>query len=588
MAFDGFTVAAITKRLSDLFVGGRINKISQTEKDEIMLTIKNAGFKGQAKLYLSADASLPLVYMSDENKPSPKTAPAFCMLLRKHLLNGKILNISQPSLERIIRFDIEHLDEMGDMKTKTLLIELMGKYSNIIFIDDDDTIIDSIKRVPASLSSVREVLPGKKYFVPDSLNKLDPYLTNEEEFINTISSKNMSIVKAIYTSYTGFSKLIAQEICFRADIDSQISASALESGSLTRLYNVFDLFMNKLKSSDYTPSICYEYEKPKEYSIFHLSSYDKQEGSSFKAYDNIFDLINDYYAQKNELTRISQKSSDLRHIVSTALERNVKKYDLQLSQLKDTKKKDKFKLYGELISSYAYSIESGAKKVTLNNYYTNEDVTIPLDENLTAIQNANKYFDKYNKLKRTAVSLSELIVHVKEEIDHLESIQNALDIARYESDLTPIKNELIEAGYIKKAKVSKKGSNNEQKTNPLHFISSDGFDIYVGKNNYQNDYLTFKFANGADYFFHAKKMPGSHVILKTNSKDVPDRTFEEAASLAAFYSKAKNQDKVEVDYLEKRNVKKPNSAKPGFVVYYTNYSMTISPNICANLKQVDF
>ena len=281
--------------------------------------------------------------------------------------------------------------------------------------------------------------------------------------------------------------------------------------------------------------------------------------------------------------RILLLSSDLRRIVSTALERNIKKYDLQLKQMRDTEKKDKYRIYGELLNTYGYGVEPGAKSMTALNYYTNEDIAIPLDPMLTAGENAKKYFDKYNKLKRTFEALSQLTLETKSEIDHLESVSNALDIAQKEEDLVQIKEELIESGYIRRKGGSKKV---KVTSRPFHYVSSDGYDIYVGKNNYQNDELTFRFASGNDWWFHAKGMPGSHVVVKSRGDELPDSTFEDAARLAAHYSRGRGQEKVEIDYTEKKNVKKPGGGKPGFVVYYTNYSMMIDSDISA-LKQIE-
>ena len=287
-------------------------------------------------------------------------------------------------------------------------------------------------------------------------------------------------------------------------------------------------------------------------------------------------VLEHYYAERNIITHIRQKSADLRKIVQTALERNVKKYDLQMKQMQDTEKRDKYKIYGELLNTYGYNIESGAKSMEALNYYTNEMITIPLDDILSPQENAKKYFEKYNKLKRTYEALSELTIEVRHEIEHLESISAALDIAMQEDDLVQIKEELIESGYIRRKGGTKKA---RVTSKPFHYISSDGFHIYVGKNNFQNDDLTFKFATGNDWWFHAKKIAGSHVIVKTEGQELPDRTFEEAARLAAYYSKGREQDKVEIDYVQKKHVKKPAGAKPGFVVYYTNYSMTIDSDI---------
>ncbi len=598
MAFDGITIANLTKDFSDYLVGGRIYKIAQTESDELFITVKlsyeNAEKYGikQKRLVLSSDASLPLAYMTDDNKNSPMTAPNFCMLLRKHIQNGRIMSVTQPGgMERIIRFEIEHLDEMGDLRHKVLLIELMGKYSNIIFTDEEDMIIDSIKHIPASVSSVREVLPGRKYFIP-SQEKINPLETSADEFSGSVLSKGMPVFKAIYGSYTGLSPIIAQEICHRAGVDADKSAISLDTKESIAVYKAFDDVVTMIKNGDFSPSIIYENAAPKEYASIPLTLYGvlqdsdttannavNENGISFEFCPDISTLIQKYYAEKNVVTRIRQKSVDLRKIVQTAFERNVRKLDLQTKQLKDSEKKDKYRVYGELLTVYGYSAKPGDKNITVNDYNTGEDVTIALDPTLTPSQNAKKYFDKYTKLKRTAEALDEQLKEVTEAVLQLESIESALEIAQNEADLAQIRKELVDSGYIKSHTNNKNGRKDKITSKPFHYVSSDGFDIFVGKNNYQNDELTFKTANGGDWWFHAKKIAGSHVVLLTGGKEVPDRAFEEAAALAAFYSKGKNQEKVEIDYLKRKDVKKPNGAKPGFVVYYTNYSMAIAPDI---------
>lgn len=571
MAFDGITVAAVVKELSDATNGTRIYKIAQPETDELLLTIK--GNSTQFRVLLSADATLPLVYITKDNKPSPQTAPNFCMLLRKHLTNAKIVSVTQPGLERVIRFELEHLDEMGDLKHKFLIVELMGKHSNIIFTDDEDNIIDSIKHISHNVSSVREVLPGRKYFIPGAEDKLDALTGDKETFVDRIKNAHMSVSPAIYKTYTGFSPIMASEVCHRANVDADASTSSLDEQDIERLWSVFFVLTEDIKAGRFAPEIAYEGKAPVEFAAVNMSIYDDLDKTS---YESISDLIFDFYSKKSIIVRIRQKSSDLRRIVTTALERNVKKLDLQQKQLKDTEKRDKYKVYGELINTYGYSVPEGAKSFEALNYYTNETITIPLDETISVKDNAKRYFDKYSKLKRTAENLTTIIEEVSSEIEHLRSILNSLDIAEYEEDLTQIKEELIQSGYIrfksggKKVKITSK---------PFHYISSDGFDIYVGKNNFQNDELTFDFANGNDWWFHAKKMPGSHVVLKSGGKEVPDRAFEEAARLAAHYSAGNQSDKVEIDYTIRKNVKKPAGAKPGFVVYYTNYSMTIDNDI---------
>lgn len=576
MAFDGITIAAMVQELNKNLGGGRFNKIAQPETDELMITGKGAG--GQRRLLLSASASLPLIYFTEKNKPSPMTAPNFCMLLRKHIGSARIFAIRQKGMERVVEFELEHLNEMGDPCRKFLIMELMGKHSNIIFCDDKYMILDSIKHVSSHMSSVREVLPGREYFIPHTQDKLDPLTITEDQFMETVFTRPCNLSKAIYTSLTGLSPVIAEEICYRSSIDGGDSPQALDETARTHLYHTFLRLMEQVKEGDFTPNIIYRGDEPVEYGVLPFQQF----GSEYRCetFDSVSSMLEAYYATKNTITRIRQKSSDLRRIVQTALERNRKKLSLQQKQMKDTAKKEKYKVYGELINTYGYGLEEGCKSFQALNYYTNEEITIPLDPTLTPAENSKKYFEKYGKLKRTEEALTEQIADTQSEIEHLESISNALDIALAESDLAQIKEELTEYGYIKKHYSGKKGAKAQMKSKPFHYISSDGYDIYVGKNNFQNDELTFKFATGNDWWFHAKKMAGSHVVVKNNKdEEMPDRVFEEAGRLAAYYSKGRTAPKVEIDYIQKKQVKKPAGAKPGFVVYYTNYSLMAEPDI---------
>lgn len=578
MAFDGIVVANLVHELKSELLNGRIAKIAQPEADELLLTIKSPS--GQRRLYLSASASLPLIYLTENNKPSPMTAPNFCMLLRKHIANGRIVDIYQPKLERIIYFTIEHLNELGDLCRKELIVEIMGKHSNLIFCTEDGTIIDSIKHVSAQMSSVREVLPGRTYFIPDTMEKADPLSVTPEEFTAVLQQKPLPLTKAIYTSFTGISPVTAEEICFIAGIDSSLPPKELSDDIMQHLYNQFTLYFTNVKEGAFRPAIYYLGKEPKEFASLPLTHFTEYRRVEF---DKISNVLETYYAAKNTITRIRQKSSDLRHILQTALERNRKKYDLQIKQLKDTENRDKYKIYGELLHVYGYNLEEGAKTLEAFNYYTNEMIQIPLDPMLSPQENAKKYFNKYNKQKRTYEALSSLIQETSDDIRYLESVRTALDIARSEEDLAEIKEELIAAGYMKRKFTKKK---QRIKNKPLHYISSDGYDMYVGKNNFQNEELTFHFANGNDWWFHAKQAPGSHVIVKTKGEELPDSTFEEAGRLAAYYSSMRNADKIEIDYVEKKHVKKPSGGKPGFVVYYTNYSLIIDSDI-SEIKEGD-
>lgn len=571
MAFDGITISNIVKDLQDVLTDGRLSKIAQPEPDELLLTIK--GKNGQQRLCLSASASLPLIYLTDGNKQSPMTAPNFCMLLRKHIQNGRIVSIRQPGLERIVIFTVEHLDELGDLRQKKLIVEIMGKHSNIIFCDENDRILDSIKHISGLVSSVREVLPGKPWFIPHTQEKFDPLTADRQLFMEQVFSKPADCYKALYTTFTGLSPAVSHEICHRAGQNTQMATAACTAADREVLWDAFSQVMDQVKTGEFTPCIVYEHGAPAEYASIPLTSYPSADR---KDYRNISPLLEDYYAEKNRITRIRQRSSDLRRIVSTALERNVKKYDLQLKQLKDTEKRDKYRIWGELLNTYGYSAVPGAKALEAENYYTGEMTVIPLDPQLSATENAKKYFEKYNKLKRTNEALTALTQEVHAEIQHLESVSNSLDIALKEEDLVQIKEELIESGYIRRKSGSKKVKITSR---PFHYISSDGFSIYVGKNNLQNEELTFKFAVGSDWWFHAKGRPGSHVIVRSEGRELPDSTFEEAARLAAYYSTGRGQEKVEIDYIEKKHVKKVAGAKPGFVIYHTNYSMVIDTDI---------
>lgn len=572
MAFDGITIANIVSELNHTIVGGKINKIAQPEADELMITVKNN--RTQYRLFLSASASLPLIYLTGENKQGPLTAPNFCMLLRKHIGSARILSVTQPGLERILIFELEHLNELGDICRKKLIVEIMGKHSNIIFCQEDDTIIDSIKHISANMSSVREVLPGRTWFIPHTQDKMDPLSMSREAFTETVFGKNLPVFKAIYTSLTGFSPLIAEELCVRSGIDPKRQAQELEETEKETLWQTTDDLVDRIRRQDFSPVIVYQEEEPLEFAAFPLTKYQDQKSVS---YESISQVLESYYSMKNKITLIRQKSADLRRIVTTAIERTSKKYELQQKQQKDTEKKEKYRIYGELLNTYGYHLEEGARSLEALNYYTNEMITIPLDEHLSAAENAKKYFDRYTKLKRTEEALNELLEETRSDLEHLESIRTSLDIALDEDDLVEVREELMEYGYLRR-----KGSSGKKKkivSRPFHYRSSDGFDIYVGKNNFQNDELSFKIASGNDWWFHAKGQPGSHVIVKSNGEELPDRTFEEAARLAAFYSKGRQAPKVEIDYTQKKNLKKPNGAKPGFVIYHTNYSMIAEPKI---------
>lgn len=579
MAFDGIVISNLSYELNTNLVGGRISKISMPEENELIFTVKN-----NAKTYrllISASASLPLVYLTDVNKPAPKVAPAFLMLLRKYIGTAKITDIFQMGLERILCFKLEHLNELGDLSHKCMYVEIMGKHSNIIFTDENNKIIDSIKRISANMSSLREVLPGREYFLPDELKKKDLLNTELEEFTEILKSKEYALSKSIYMNFAGISPLIAEEIVLRASLSSQAPSTSLSELEYTHLFHTIKNLLDDINAHNFSPNIVYRKEEALEFSSVELFSYNSEEYKKY-SYDSVSKMLYDFYSSREAFVLNRQKSSDLRRIVNTALERASKKYDLQEKQLQDADKKDIYRVYGDLLNTYGYSLKGGESSFTTENFYDdNKEITIPLDKNKSAKENAKKYYDKYAKLSRTTKALSEEIVNTKNDIEHLLSIQTALDVSSDDESLSQIRQELVDFGYIKK---HSSGKQKKSTSHPYHYISTDGYDIYVGKNNYQNEELTFKVATGNDWWFHAKGIPGSHVILKSNNEgDLPDRVYEEAAALAAFYSKAKDSEKVEVDYIQKKNIKKVAGAAPGFVIYHSNWSMVATPK--ADLQQ---
>ena len=585
MALDGITVSCLVHEWQQTLVGGRITKIAQPEPDELLLTIKNYD---TYRLHLSASASLPLACLIPDNRPSPLTAPNFCMLLRKHLNSARILSVEQPGLERIIRMKIEHLDEMGDTRVKWLIIELMGKHSNIIFCDDNETVIDSIKRVSAMVSSVREVLPGRSYFIPNTADKHSLRDEPVSALTAAVRACTGDLRRAIYTTITGISPVIANELTHRAGLDTVTDVAECDDDAFTRLGEALTWLRDTTENGTYTPMCVLQGGIPAEFAAVPLTVYTDFPNYESKTFDTMSELLLYYYETKEAATRIRQKSAELRRTVQTAIERVAKKLDLQEKQFSDTEKKDRFRICGELLTTYGYSAVSGSESFTCTNYYDNSEITIALDPALSIMDNAKRYYERYSKLKRTGEALASHITESREELAHLESVRESLEFAADEADLADIRRELTDCGYLKFHRSgSDRRASRKMTSRPYHYRTAEGFDIYVGRNNYQNEELTHHFAAANDWWFHAKGIPGSHVLVRSGGADVPDDVFELAGSLAAYYSKNRDAQKVEIDYIQKKHVKKPAGAKPGFVVYYTNFSLVATPAEHAELPVKD-
>lgn len=576
MAFDGIAVSNIVYELKEKLIGGRIDKIYQPRADEIIFSVRSLR-EGNFRVLISANSMNPRAHITEIKKENPKIAPMFSMVMRKHVAGGRILDIHQPDFERIIVIDVESMNEMGDLGVKHIITEIMGKHSNIILVDENDRILDSIKHVSHEKSSVREVLPGGQYVYPPSQGKINPLIADYDMFYNTVKEKSSQTLQAvIYKSFTGISPAYASEICHNAGFDSSDRGEQLDENGIKKLWQSFSSDIGKIKNGEYTPHIVYD-NNGNVVDFFSLSS-NQYSGYDIKNYESFSQLLENFYKKRDNLYHVRQRAHDVRRIVVSNIERCVKKNDIQQKALRDTEDREKYRLYGELITANIYSVEENSTKLVTQNYYEEDmpEIEIPLDPLLTPSENAAKYFNRYNKAKRTYAATIVQMEQNDAELNYLESVLSAIDASDDDSDISEIRRELINEGYIRAKKQDKnKGA---KKTKPLHFVSSDGIDMYAGKSNIQNDELTLKFADSDDIWLHTKNIPGSHVIIKCGESGAPERTIEEAAIIAAYYSKAKDSTKVPVDFTPRKYVKKPNGAKPGMVIYVQNRTVYVNPD----------
>jgi predicted ribosome quality control (RQC) complex YloA/Tae2 family protein len=580
MPFDGVVVKSVVEELSALLIGGRIEKIFQPETDEIILNIR---VKNQSlRLVLSANPSCPRIHVTDTQKENPINPPVFCMLLRKHLSGGKVIDVEFHDFERMISLHVESLTELGDLSIKRLIVEIMGRHSNIILLNSEGKIIDAIKHVDNNISSLREIMPAKLYTTPPSQYKISPFSFNTDDFFNQAIDnpeiKNISIEKILLNNIKGFSPLLCREICWRSEIDSKTPLAEIKKDGLDRLKNVLKDTIQCIAASNYNPCIVFEdktQQQPVDFHCLKISQY-----VNVRHIPSINQVLDTFYLSRDNAERLKQKKSNLFSILHNNIQRCNKKLALQQEKLREVSDREKLKLYGELITANIHSIPLNVKSVSLLNYYSenNEYVEIPLNPNLLPQENAQKYFKRYAKAKNafkfTSIQLQETI----KELKYLESVQHLLESCATLQEIEEIREELVEQGYINRKKKNSRKKQQAKPLKPLHFVSSDGFDIFVGRNNRQNDYLTLKMASSNDIWLHTKNIPGSHVIIKTNKKSVPASALEEAAIIAAFHSKARMSSKVPVDYTTVNNIKKLPRSKPGMVIYENFKTITVTPN----------
>ncbi|MBQ2679125.1 MAG: NFACT family protein [Firmicutes bacterium] len=585
MSMDGISIYGVLCELKKNIIGERIDKIHQPYRDEVVLSLR--GKNGAQKLLLSANPSHPRIHITSIQKENPMTPPMFTMILRKYISGGRITGISQPDFERIVFIDIESSNEMGDLSEKRLILEIMGKHSNIILCDDKGIILDSAKRITHEKSSVREVLPGREYTLPPN-DKKNPLSAEKPEFLELCSQKSaQKLQNIIYQSYTGISPVSASEIVLRADLDPSDCPERVSQNDLEKLYSAFAQYFSELKAEDFHPAMYYENGKIKDFAILKSLIFSLSEKKEF---GSISELFEGFYAQRDASYNLNQRTHDLKKIVTNAYERCVKKKEAQLKTLEDIKDKDSWRLKGELLTAYIYEVKKGMTKISLTDFYSEDgrQVEIALDPQKTPSENAQKYFSKYNKAKRTETALAVQLEENERLMEYLEGVSAAIDTAENEADIREIRRELGETGFLKRQNEGKK-QKSPRKSAPMHFISSEGFHIFVGKSNTQNDYLTMQFAKPRDIWMHTKKIAGSHVIIVSNNTEIPETAIKEGALLAAYYSKGRESSSVPVDYTFKKFVKKPSGAKPGLVIYETNSTIYVTPSEedVKRIKRVD-
>jgi len=582
MPLDGVTLNSVVQELATSVVGGRVDKVQQPEPDEIIISVRNAG--QNYKILLTSNANSPRVHLTEKSKANPITAPNFCMVLRKHLGGGRIKAINQPAFERIVEIYVESPNDMGDLQTKCLLIEIMGKHSNIILLDSTKKIMDSIRHITHQRSSVREVLPGVQYSSPPSNGKISP-VPFDKDYFDGLFAQNKPVQNLLYQSYNGISPILASEISIQAGIAPETYTETINETQKNQLAATITNLYNNVATGNFNYTI---YTLPANKRDFHataLSIYAQQPQTT---HQRASQMLEEYYTSEDKRMRITQKTAALKKSVQNQLDRCNRKQHQLTTELQQTAAKEQQRLYGELLTAYMHTVPHGADSVVVANFYSedNSTIKIPLKTNLSPAENAQAYFNRYNKAKRANIALQEQIAANTANINYLESVLTAIANIEFdpiaqrleEADIQQIRTELAEQGFIKKAPQSKKAKQTPA-AQPLKYTTPNGHTIYIGKNNTQNDEVTFKIAAPTDIWLHIKDLPGSHVVIKLakNLEEPLEEDLTLAASLAAYHSKAKNETTAAVDYCPRKNVRKPKGAKPGFVIYNSYNTVYVKP-----------
>lgn len=584
MPFDSITTTCIAKELNALLSEGRVDKIYMPDSYDIIMNVRARG--QNRKLLLSCNASFPRVYLTDALRENPMTPPNFCMLLRKFLTGGKILSIQQYDLERIIEFAIEVRSELGDIVVKKLIVELLGKYSNILLVHENGKIADCIRHVDDTVTSMRLVLPGLPYELPPKMEKQPPFSCDKGQFFSIISeaTPGKPVDKVLLENILGLSPLLSREITYRALHRTDLTVMELTNNQIYDVAAELARFFDQVKEGEFSPVLLYDGTKPVDFAPIPITQYESL--YTIQTVSQLCESLDSFYLERERHNKMTTLSRDMAKTVNNLVQRCRKKMHLQEQSVQDAEKRETDKLYGDLITANIYQIAPGDRILKAINFYEEQqpEVEIKLDPTLTPSQNAQKYYARYNKLKSTAENAAQQLEKSAADLEYLESVATAISQCESTTDLREIKAELTSGGYIKNRQKAGKQKQKDTISMPTEYTSSDGFTILVGKNNKQNDFLTLKIARGNDIWFHTKNIPGSHTVIISEGQEVPETTILEAAVLAAYHSKARASSNVPVDYTQIRNVKKPGGAKPGMVIYVKNKTLYVSPDEALVLK----
>lgn len=577
MALDGIFLHHITTELKENLTDSRVSQIYQPNRDELTMVFR--AFSGTKKLLISTRANSPRINLCSSIPENPPTPTMLCMLLRKRLSNAKLTSITQPTLDRTLFMDFVSVNELGDKVNLRLVVEIMGKHSNVILCDERGAIIDALKRVDLTMSSQRLVLPNIKYELPPAQDKLNILEHTPEEIIKkaTETLSEMPLNKALLNTLQGVSPIVCRELESVTAKGNQLTNKELGVAEKMTLFSELEKLKTMAENSSGKPYMVIRTGENKPFDVSFLPITQYGESAVVKEYQSFSELIDSFYFERDRADRMKVKSQDLHRTISNITERLARKINLQTSELEKCKDRDALRIKGDLLQANLYRIERGASSVTVDNFYDeNKPMEIALNPAISPANNVQKYYKDYRKAKTAEIMLTEQIKNAKDELVYLDSVADTLDRAVSEKDLSQIRLELAEQGYIKAQKGKQKPP---QALPPIEYTTSDGFKVLVGRNNKQNDKLTLKTARKTDLWFHTKDIHGSHTILVLEGKEPTDTAITEAAQIAAYHSKAQQSNNVPVDYTLVKNVNKPTGAKPGMVIYLTNKTAYVMPQI---------